>query len=173
MNSKSIHIGEYNRLSPAEQSLLWKESILKKDYSENWRIPGVVPDLPQTFLVQGKFELYNSSNKCEKINDLYSYIMNLENRIKCLECNDHSIKKSNVSKGNFKLKVGDKLRIVKDHLEIDTRPSLFRTFSNDSRWTLLEFLRTNRVVLHGDVHSVLCQTYSKDLKFVKELKMIL
>lgn len=83
-------------------------------------------------------------------------------------------KKSELKSLIDNLQVGQKLRINNNSLQIDTRSVLSRTFSSDSRWSLLAFLENNMNIFNNDdfnkLNNILCETYKKDSKYVTKLK---
>ena len=65
---------------------------------------------------------------------------------------------------------GERLRIVNGELEVDTRSSFMRTFSKDSRHSLLKFLQKNKELLTQKMFDHLKNLYKNDSKFISSLE---
>lgn len=65
---------------------------------------------------------------------------------------------------------GERLRIVNGELEVDKRSSFMRTFSMDSRHSLLNFLQKNKALLTQKMFDHLKNLYKNDSKFVSSLE---
>lgn len=65
---------------------------------------------------------------------------------------------------------GERLRIVDGELQVDHRSSFMRTFSRDSRHSLLKFLQKNKELLTEKIFHHLKNLYKNDSKFVSSLE---